>query len=127
MTTISQLRPEHYDDVRALFALADFGTEPEQYNPNLTLVALVQDTAVGFIAAWDCGQPYAFIDHFFIHPDHRSGRVGLALGYGMLALLKKRGVTWFVTPITTELMFKIAKASKMTTIGGALMMQGRIE
>ena len=124
--TISQLRPEHYDDLRELFALAEFGSKPEQYNPDLTLVALVRDKAVGFIAAWDCGQPYVFIDNFFVHPEYRTKGVGYTLGYAMLAVLKQRGVTWYVAPVTTVNFHSIATRSGMTTIGGALMMQGRI-
>jgi len=91
--TISQLRPEHYDDLRELFRLCDCGTDPADYDPDWTLVALVGDRAVGFIAAWVCGQPYVFLDNFLVHPKYRRTGVAVVLGEAMVAVLQQKNLT----------------------------------
>ena len=90
---ISQLRSEHYDDLRELFRLYDCGTDPADYDPDWTLVAVVDDWAVGFLAAWVTKQPYVYLDNFLVHPQYRGTGIAVTLGKAMLAVLKQKKVT----------------------------------
>ena len=90
---ISQLRSEHYDDLRELFRLCGCGTDPADYDPDWTLVAVVDGHAVGFIAAWVCGQPYVFLDNFLVHPHYRGTGVAVVLGKAMLAVFQQKNLT----------------------------------
>ena len=126
MTSISQLRPEHYDDLRELFKIYECSADPSTYDPDWTLVVLVDNKAVGFLAAWVCGQPYVFLDNFLVHPDHRGTGVAVRLGEAMLAVLEKRHASTGRTIraiVTMPSLVEPAKKYGFRTVSAAVAME----
>ena len=126
MTAISQLRPEHYDDLRDLFRIYECSADPSTYDPDWTLVALVDNKAVGFIAAWVCGQPYVFVDTFLVRPEHRGTGVAVRLGETMLAVLEKRKMSAGKTiraVVTLPSLIEPLKKYSFRTVSAAVAME----
>ncbi len=89
---IKSLDVKHLPSLKRLFASVDKEwNEGWKYNPELTLVYEHNGEVVGFLTAWECGQPYAWIDNLVTALDCNRGRVALTLLTTMTELLKRRG------------------------------------
>ena len=89
---LTQLRPDHQDDLAFLFKVCGSEFDPTQpFNPDTSLIAIHEGQIVGFITAWIDDQPYAWVDVFLVHPDFRRGVVGFHLASAMRAIILEKG------------------------------------
>ena len=90
---IAHLETRHLPALKRFFEDVDKDwNQGFTFNPRLTLVYEKDGEILAFITAWDCGQPYAWIDNFLVREDI-DPRIPLHLGQTMLELLKFCGVS----------------------------------
>ena len=101
---ISQLRPEHLGGLSKLLIACDMAYASDwTWNPDATLVAVHDDTVVGFVAFWHDGQPYAWVDTLCVHPDYRYQGVGPHLCWAVEGILRQRGVKAIRCALETDM------------------------
>ena len=89
---LTQLRPDHTDDLVFFFRVCDWPFDPEQpFNPNNTILALHKGQIVGFVTAWIDNQPYAYVDVLIVHPDFRGQGIGYYLAHAIREIVLRRG------------------------------------
>jgi len=87
---ITGLDVKHLPSLKRLFLAVDKKWEEGwKYNPELTLVYEEDGEVLGFLTAWECGQPYAWMDNLTVTPGRP--RVAHELIMTMTELLKRRG------------------------------------
>ena len=91
---IQHLTDDHIPGLDELFQLCKVVGDPRDFNPERFLVATVNGKVVGCVAYWIDGQPLAWADYLYVHPDYQSKGIGTWLALELQKILVDHGVKW---------------------------------